>query len=179
MKLFEDKERTRMEPKAPGEDDYSFYDSCARPGYDDYRTRLNGWFAEMPEAAQKDLLPRFRKNESLEYQRALAELTVHAALKRQGYAFEIHPESGNTDNKPDFLVKDAEGSEGRLCGSDDVWAGARADRQAKTRGGCLQRDRQGQSASRMPLWPGHFQAWRSDPELENAAPKNRSVGAKC
>jgi hypothetical protein len=109
MELFEDKERTRMEPKAPGEDDYSFYDSCALPGYDDYRTRLNGWFAEMPEAAQKDLLPRFRKNENLEYQRALAELTVHAALKRQGYAVEVHPESRNTDNKPDFLVKDAEG----------------------------------------------------------------------
>jgi hypothetical protein len=90
MKLFDDKVRTRMEPKAPGEDDYSFYDSCASPGYDDYRTRLNGWFAEMPEAAQKDLLPRFLKNESLKYQRALAELTVHAALKRQGYAVEIH-----------------------------------------------------------------------------------------
>lgn len=26
MKLFEDKERTRMEPKRQGEDDYSFYD---------------------------------------------------------------------------------------------------------------------------------------------------------
>jgi hypothetical protein len=40
---FEDKEHTRMEPKTPGEDDYSFYDSRARPGYDDYRARLNGW----------------------------------------------------------------------------------------------------------------------------------------
>ena len=37
MKLFEDKDRARMEPKAPGEDDFTFYDSCARPGYDDYR----------------------------------------------------------------------------------------------------------------------------------------------
>jgi hypothetical protein len=63
MKLFEDKQRTRMEPKRPGEDDYSFYDSCALPGYDDYRARLNGWLEEMPESAQKDLLPRFRKNE--------------------------------------------------------------------------------------------------------------------
>ena len=72
MKLFEDKERTHLEPKRPGEDDYSFYDFCALPGYDDYRARLNGWLEEMPESAQKDLLPRFRKNESLEYQRALA-----------------------------------------------------------------------------------------------------------
>ena len=109
MKLFEDRERTRMEPKVPGEDDYTFYDSCGRPGYEDYRARLNGWFAEMAETAQKALLPRFRKNESLEYQRALAELTIHAALKRQGYTIEVHPETKDSDRKPDFLVKDAEG----------------------------------------------------------------------
>jgi len=109
MKLFEDKERTRTEPKAPGEDDFAFYDSCARPGYEDYRQRLNGWLAEMPEAAQKELIPRFRKNESLEYQRALAELTTHAALKRQGCTVVVHPEIKGTDNKLDFLAKDAEG----------------------------------------------------------------------
>lgn len=109
MKLFDDRERTRMEPKTPGEDDYTFYDTCARPGYDDYRARLNDWFAQLPEAAQKHLLPRFRKNESLEYQRALAELTIHAALKRQGYTVDVQPERKDTDRKPDFLVKDAEG----------------------------------------------------------------------
>jgi hypothetical protein len=109
MKLFEDKERTRTEPKAPGEDDFTFYDSCVRPGYDDYRARLNEWLAEMPEVAQRDLIARFRKNESLEYQRALAELTVHAALKRQGYTVEVHPVIKGTDRKPDFLIKDAEG----------------------------------------------------------------------
>jgi hypothetical protein len=99
----------RTEPIAQGEDDYSFYDSCARAGYDVYRAPLNEWLAEMPEAAQKDLIPRFCKNESLEYQRALAELTVHAALKRQGYTVEVHPESEETDRKPDFRVKNAEG----------------------------------------------------------------------
>ena len=86
MKLFEDKERTRMEPKAPGEDDYTIYDSCARPGYDDYRARLNRRLAEMPEAAQKDLIPRFRKNESLEYQRALAELPPCCAQASRLYS---------------------------------------------------------------------------------------------
>ena len=59
--------------------------------HSDYRARLNGWLVEMPEVAQKDLVPRFRKNESLEYQRALAELTVHAVLKRQGYTIDVHP----------------------------------------------------------------------------------------
>jgi len=109
MKLFEDKERKRVEPKAPAEDDFAFYDSCALPGYNEYRARVNTWFGELPEDAQKALLPRFRKNESLEYQRALAELTIHAALKRQGYTVEVHPEGAN-DRKPDFLVKGVDGS---------------------------------------------------------------------
>jgi hypothetical protein len=55
------------------------------------------------------LVPLFRKNESLEYQRALAELTVHAALKRQGYTIDVHPDSDATARKPDFLVKDTKG----------------------------------------------------------------------
>ncbi len=108
--LFEDKVRTRMEPKRPGEDDYSFYNSAARPEYDVYRGLLNGWMKEMPEPGQKDLLPRFRRNESLEYQTALAELTTHAALKSEGYTVEVHPESDQTERKPDFLARDAEGA---------------------------------------------------------------------
>jgi hypothetical protein len=108
--LFEDKERTRIEPKAPGEDDYSFYDSSARPPYDVYRALLNGWMKQMPEAGQKELLPRFRRNESLEYQAALAELVTHASLKNEGYEVEIHPQGGMTDRKPDFLARDADGA---------------------------------------------------------------------
>jgi hypothetical protein len=107
--LFEDKARTRMDPKAPGEDDYSFYDSSARPEYDVYRALLNGWMKEMSEAGQKELLPRFRRNERLEYQTALAELTTHAALKNHGYAVDMHPESSQTDRKPDFLARDPKG----------------------------------------------------------------------
>jgi hypothetical protein len=98
-----------LEPKAPGEDDYSFYDSAARPEYDIYRALLNGWMKEMSEPGQKEPLPRFRKNESLEYQTALAELTTHAALKSQGYAVDVHPKSDQTDRKPDFLARDAKG----------------------------------------------------------------------
>lgn len=109
MPLFEDKVRTRMEPKAPGEDDYSFYNSAARPEYDTYRSLLNGWMKDVSKPGQKELLPRFRRNESLEYQTALAELTTHAALKCEGYAIEVHPESDQTERKPDFLASDTNG----------------------------------------------------------------------
>lgn len=108
--LFEDKERTRMEPKAQGEDDYSFYDSAAQPPYDVYRRLLNGWMKEMAEAGQKELVSRFRRNESLEYQTALAELVTHAALKNEGYEVEVHPENDKTERKPDFLAHDAKGA---------------------------------------------------------------------
>jgi hypothetical protein len=110
MLLFEDKVRTRMEPKAPGEDDYSFYDSTARPAYDLYRALLNNWIQEMPDAGQKELLARFRRNESLEYQTALAELITHAALKARGYAVEVHPQSDHMVRKPDFLARDGAGA---------------------------------------------------------------------
>jgi hypothetical protein len=107
--LFEEKERTRTEPKRPGEDDYSFYDSSARPEYRVYRDLLNGWIAEMPEANQKEAISRFRKNESLIYQATLAELTVHAALKRQGYGVDVHPSGGRESRKPDFLASSNNG----------------------------------------------------------------------
>jgi hypothetical protein len=34
---------------------------------------------------------------------------MHAALRRQGYTVEVHPETNDGDNKPDFLAKNAEG----------------------------------------------------------------------
>jgi hypothetical protein len=39
--LFEDRPRTRMEPLGRGEGLFEFYDSCARPGYDEFRSIVN------------------------------------------------------------------------------------------------------------------------------------------
>ena len=107
--IFENKERTRLEPKQPGEDEYSFYDSSARAEYQFYRDLLNGWIGQVSEAGQKELVPRFRRNETLEYQTALAELTVHSALKRRGHTIEVHPKSGYGERKPDYLTMNANG----------------------------------------------------------------------
>lgn len=103
--IFEKKERTRIEPKKQGEGDFAFYDSSARPEFDTYRTLLNGWLAEMPEQGHAEMVARFQTGTDLQYQAALAELTTHAALKRQGYSMELHPICGHTTRKPDFLVK--------------------------------------------------------------------------
>lgn len=107
--LFEDKKRTRTAPKKPGEGDYAFYDSSARPEFQVYRDLVNGWIAEFPESERAETIARFRKNDSLGYQATLAELTIHAALIRQGYSVEVHPACEHPTRKPDFLVKDANG----------------------------------------------------------------------
>jgi hypothetical protein len=108
--IFEQKVRTRTEPKKQGEGDFAFYDSSARPEYDTYRALLNTWLSEMPEADHAEMVSRFRLGTNLQYQAALAELTTHAALKRQGHNIEIHPTCGHPTRKPDFLAKKADQS---------------------------------------------------------------------
>jgi|SRR5882724_1015975 len=108
--IFEEKERTRSDPKKPGEDEFAFYDSIAGTAYDIYRAKLNEWIAEYPEDERAEAIARFRKTGTLGYQAALAELLVHATLKRQGYTVEVHPVCGHPSRRPDFLARDTEGN---------------------------------------------------------------------
>jgi hypothetical protein len=105
--LFEAKQRTRKKPKKPGEGDFAFYDSSARPEYDLYRDLVNGWVKELPEAERAEIIARMQKGDSLQYQAALAELTTHAALKQRGYNVRLHPACGHATRKPDFEVQSA------------------------------------------------------------------------
>jgi hypothetical protein len=108
--IFEEKIRTRTEPKQPGEDEFAFYDSAPGAAYDTYRALLNGWMADYPEAERKDAVARFRKGGTLAYQAALAELLVHATLRKQGYTVQVHPACGHNSRRPDFLARDAAGA---------------------------------------------------------------------
>lgn len=106
--LFEKKRRTRTEPMKPREGLFAFYDSSARPGYDAYRALLNNWLSELPKADQAEMIARFRTGTDLQYEAAIAELTVHAAMKRQGYVIEVHPACGHPTRRPDFRAKRGE-----------------------------------------------------------------------
>jgi len=106
--LFEAKQRTRTAPKKQGEGEFAFYDSSARPEYDQYRELVNGWIEELPEADRAEIVSRMQKGDSLQYQAALAELTTHAALRRQGYSARLHPTCGHPTRKPDFEVQNSE-----------------------------------------------------------------------
>jgi hypothetical protein len=64
----------------------------------------------MPEDKRAEAVSTLRKGDSLQYQAALAELTVHAALIREGYVTEVHPACSHPTRKPDFLVKLAQGA---------------------------------------------------------------------
>lgn len=104
--LFDNKQRTRMEPMKPGENEYAFYDSSARPEFQAYRDLVNGWTTEFPASERVEAIARLRKSDNLGYQAALAELTIHATLIRQGYIVEVHPTCKHPTCRPDFLAKD-------------------------------------------------------------------------
>jgi hypothetical protein len=108
--IFDEKERTRTDAKKPGEDEFAFYDSIAGAAYEVYRATLKEWIAEYPDAERAEAIARFRKTGTLGYQAALAELLVHATLKRQGYTVEVHPACGHPSRRPDFLARDAAGN---------------------------------------------------------------------
>jgi hypothetical protein len=107
--LFEIKHRERTAPKNPGEGDFAFYDSSARKPFVVYRQLVNEWLAEFPQAEQVELIQRLRGGSNVQYQAALAEVVVHAALCRLGYTVEIHPVCPHPRRRPDFLVKDGNG----------------------------------------------------------------------
>jgi hypothetical protein len=108
--LFDEKVRNRAEPKQQGENDFAFCDSASGADYDQYRAMLNGWVTGLPEAARRDVTGRLRADDRYGYQAALAELLIYAALRRQGYQVEIHPETEQNSNQLDFLVRNPDGT---------------------------------------------------------------------
>jgi hypothetical protein len=109
-KLFEDHPRTRTEPLGRGDDLFEFYDSCARPGYDEFRSIVNGWLAEMPAEARGELITRMRDGGNREFQSSLCELAVHAFIIRSGYKAVLHPQVPGSTKHPDFAATDQEGN---------------------------------------------------------------------
>jgi hypothetical protein len=109
MVLFTEKTRTRVAPKRPGENEFAFYDETNWAALETYRQLLNRWVAELPHSEQAELIARLRKGDTLGYEAALAELTIHAVLVRLGYKVELHPKSGHPSHRPDFLVLNEKG----------------------------------------------------------------------
>ncbi len=88
--LFENKERVRTTPMRRGEREFDFYDSSALPPFATYRTILNEWVYELPVCDRNEIISRFKKGGNAEFEATLAELVVHAALRRGGYLIDVH-----------------------------------------------------------------------------------------
>jgi hypothetical protein len=108
--LFEDRPRTRKEPLKRGESLWEFYDSCTLSGYDEFRSIINQWLAEMPEKDGQDLVSRMKYGGNREFGACLSELSVHAFLIRSGFKVVVHPEIPGTTKHPDFAALDDTGA---------------------------------------------------------------------
>ena len=101
--LFEGRQRTRKEPLKHGESLWEFYDSCTLAGYDEFRSVINQWLAEMPEKDRQDLVSRMKYGGNRQFGACLCELSVHAFLIRSGFRVAVHPEIPGTTKQPDFV----------------------------------------------------------------------------
>jgi hypothetical protein len=104
--LFENRKRTRQDPLGRGENLFEFYDSCARHGYDEFRSLVNCWLANMPAEDRDKLITRFRYGKNREFGSSLSELAVYAFILRSGYGAIPHPEVPGSTKHPDYAVTD-------------------------------------------------------------------------
>ena len=108
--LFENRQRTRKAPLKRGESLWEFYDSCTLLGYDEVRSVINQWLAEMPEKDREELISRMKYGGNREFGACLCELSVHAFLIRSDFKVVVHPEIPGTTKRPDFAALDDTGA---------------------------------------------------------------------
>ena len=106
MKLFDDIDR---EPATSMSNLYSAFvalNQDGSPGEQDRRDRLEGWFQKFPRDSQKDLRSRFRSDLHNAHEGAFFELFLHELLTNLGFKVEVHPTLPDSEDHPDFLVRD-------------------------------------------------------------------------
>jgi aspartyl-tRNA(Asn)/glutamyl-tRNA(Gln) amidotransferase subunit B len=107
--LFGERERTRQKPLQPGERLFDYYDECGRSGYDEFRSLVNRWLADVAVDDRRKLISRMRNAGNSAFGAALCELTVHALLKALKYEVIAHPQIPGTSAHPDFAATDEAG----------------------------------------------------------------------
>ena len=72
-------------PLRRGEALFDFYDTCASPGYDEFRSVVNSWgLAQMPASDRAELITRMRYGGDREFGASLSELSLHAFIVGSG-----------------------------------------------------------------------------------------------
>jgi hypothetical protein len=106
--LFPDVARSRNEPKRQGEKLFDFYNQCIRPGYDEFRSFVNGWIAQLPAPDQAEILSSMSRGGDQQFQAGLIELLVHAFLHGSNQKVLVHPTIEGSTKHPDFAVIDCD-----------------------------------------------------------------------
>jgi hypothetical protein len=104
--LFESRQRIRKVPLNRGEKLWEFYNSCTLPGYDEFRSVIDQWLAEMAGKDRQELIGRMKYGGNRQFGACLCELSVHAFLIRSGFKVAVHPEIPGTTKRPDFAALD-------------------------------------------------------------------------
>ncbi len=105
--IFDLIDRSDNTPKRYSESLFSFMNRSAWAETRIIRAALETWFAEFPGPGRSDLRERFRSGNDFNYQSALFETVLHAAVARMGCPVDVHP-STSKGTRPDFWVHDAE-----------------------------------------------------------------------
>jgi hypothetical protein len=106
--LFPEVARSRNEPRRRGEKPFDFYNQCSRPGYDEFRSLVNGWIAQLPASDQAEILSRMSRGGDRQFQCGLIELLVHAFLRALNQKVAVHPRVEDSTKHPDFAVLDSD-----------------------------------------------------------------------
>jgi hypothetical protein len=103
-KLFDDIERTNLEPKWHSESTYEYLNLSARKPIRRVRFLLEEWFSKYPINYKKELKTRLSSQNDLTYLSAFFELFIYALFSKLGYEIDIHPDIPGESTHPDFLV---------------------------------------------------------------------------
>jgi hypothetical protein len=101
VKLFEDKPRDHMAPKANGEHPLAYADRSGTPEAARVREFLERAFSYYPADRQAELVARLQ---SEGYRSGSFELMLHELLRLRGFAREVEAAKAATTKRPDFLV---------------------------------------------------------------------------
>jgi hypothetical protein len=111
MTLFDDIERTELRVKYDSESEFDYHNISARPGMVAYREIAERWFANYPDAHKRDLRARYRSPAQSDHFAAFFELYLHQLLLACGYEVEVHPTIPRSRNRPDFFVRNQNGTQ--------------------------------------------------------------------
>jgi hypothetical protein len=109
MRLFDQIERTDLEPAKYGDSMFAYINRTARDGFDQVRHELESWFTHYPKQEQRELRARFRSDIDTQHYSAFFELILYETLLLLGCNTIVHPTIPGTEKRPDFLVEPISG----------------------------------------------------------------------